>query len=147
LPVGMPALNPVHDRALNSPANQLLSPPHVLLFMSKSATSTGTRDTLQTSLLCPHYVRRRVTGGPSLTQRATDLAVLLNSDPQEPRTPSNPRPPSLSHIMLSDDASHTMAAPTAEVDKLIGAPPLCQRSHLPTLDIPREDGRSQDNQT
>ncbi|KAL4067567.1 mRNA capping enzyme-domain-containing protein [Scleroderma citrinum] len=52
---------------------------------------------------------------PSITRRATDLAVLLNSDSQGPRTPGSARPSSLSHL-LSDDAMP--ATPNIGINKL-----------------------------
>ncbi|KAG6335884.1 hypothetical protein ID866_3221 [Astraeus odoratus] len=140
----MPAFDPVRDAALNSPVTQSLPLPSTTIHAQDIDPDRHERHPVDIPSPSSSRPSSRATGSPSLTRRATDLAVLLNSDP---RTPSNARPSSLSHILLSDDALRATASPTAEVDTLGGTPSLRRRSHLPTLDIPREDGRSQDNQT
>lgn len=117
----MPAFDPVRDAVLNSPVTQPQAlqlegggyPDRSLELPSPTTTSS----------------RPSSSHSPSLTRRATDLAVLLNSEPHEPRTPSSTRPSSLSHLLLSDDF---------ESEKLNSAPSF-QRRLPPAIDIPRED--------
>ena len=135
----MPAFDPVRDAALTSPVTQshTLSPGHI------QDTDIDRHERHPFDVPSPSSSRpsSRATSSPSLTRRATDLAVLLNSGSQGPRTPSSARPSSLSHLLLSDDAMHAVS--TTEVNKLSGSTSLYRRSHLPTLDIPRD---SRDNQ-
>lgn len=145
----MPAFDPVRDAALNSPVSQPKPlPPHA------HDTDLDRHERLSFDVPSPSSSRpssSRATNSPTVARRATDLAVLLNSEPQEPRTPSSARPSSLSHLLLGTDTQSpvsSLPASNGEVDRLAGAPSLRRRNNLPVLDIsqtdtPPEDGQSQ----
>lgn len=137
----MPAFDPVRDAVLNSPVTQSLALPYNTHIQD---TDLDRQERHSTDIPSPSSSRpsSRATGSPSLTRRATDLAVLLNFDTQAPRTPSSAKPSSLSHLLLFDDDSSTTVSSTStmEVDTLSGVQSLRRRgTNLPTLDIPRED--------
>ncbi|KAF9227991.1 hypothetical protein BS17DRAFT_747026 [Gyrodon lividus] len=146
----MPAFDPVRDAALNSPVTQSQALPSHAHDTDTDRHERHTLDVPSPPLSRPSS--SRATSSPSVARRATDLAALLNSDPQELRTPSSARPSSLSHLLL---ASETAQSPTssfpmashAEVDRLNGVPSLQRRSTLPALDIPREESQLQDGQS
>ena len=124
----MPAFDPVRDAALTSP----VTPSHPL---PSHDSDRHERHPFEVPSPSSSRPSSRATGSPSITRRATDLSVLLNSDSQGPRTPSSARPSSLSHLLLSDDAVKA----ASEVDRLGSS--LYRRSHLPSLDIPRDNAQ------
>src|SRR5882757_7973170 len=119
----MPAFDPVRDAVLNSPITQSQTLPNYSQqdgYMDRSLELPSPSTSRPSS--------SHATSSPSLTRRATDLAVLLNSEPHEERTPSSVRRSSLSHLLSGD----------TETEKLNTAPSL-QRRLPPAIDIPRED--------
>jgi mRNA (guanine-N7-)-methyltransferase len=147
----MPAFDPVRDAALNSPMSQSKSlPAHA------HDTDLDRHERLSFDAPSPSSSRpssSRATNSPTVARRATDLAVLLNSEPQEPRTPSSARPSSLSHLLLGTDTQSPVSllppttASNGEVDRLASAPSLRRRGNLPVLDISRTDAPSEDGQS
>lgn len=141
----MPAFDPVRDAALNSPVSQ---PKPLAHDADLERHERHSFDVPSPSSSRPSS--SRATNSPTVTRRATDLAVLLNSEPQEPRTPSSARPSSLSHLLLGTDTqSHVSLLPSTtvsngEVDRLAGAQSLRRRSNLPVLDTSRTDGPPED---
>lgn len=139
----MPAFDPVRDAALNSPVSQ--SKP-----LPAHAHDTDLDRHERHSFDVPSPPSSRATNSPTVARRATDLAVLLNSEPQEPRTPGSARPSSLSHLLLGTDTqspvslSPSTTVSNGEVNRLIGAPSLQRRNNLPVLDILRTDGPPED---
>lgn len=139
----MPAFDPVRDAALNSPVSQSKSLPAHGHEADLDRHERHSFDVPSPSSSRPSSAR--ATNSPTVARRATDLAVLLNSEPQEPRTPGSARPSSLSHLLLGTDTQSPVLSlpPTTpsngEVDRLAGAPSLRRRSNLPVLDIPRTD--------
>lgn len=137
----MPAFDPVRDAVLNSPVIQSFALPYNTHVQD---TDVDRQEGHSIDIPSPSSSRpsSRATGSPSLTRRATDLAVLLNSDTQAPRTPSSAKPSSLSHLLLFDDDSSTTVSSTStvEADTLSSVQSLRRRNtSLPTLDILRED--------
>ena len=148
----MPAFDPVRDAALNSPVSQPKPLPTHAHDVDLDRHERHSFDAPSPSSSRPSS--SRATNSPTVARRATDLAVLLNSEPQEPRTPSSARPSSLSHLLLGTDTQSPVpllpptTALNGEVDRLAGTPSLRRRSNLPVLDIswtdtPSEDGQSQ----
>lgn len=138
----MPAFDPVRDAALNSPVSQSKSLPVHAHDVDPDRHDRHSFDVPSPSSSRPSSAR--ATNSPTVTRRATDLAVLLNSEPQEPRTPGSARPSSLSHLLLGTDTQSPVSslptmASNGEVDRLVGATSLQRRNNLPVLDIPRTD--------
>lgn len=147
----MPAFDPVRDAALNSPVSQSKPLPAHVHDADLDRHERHSFDIPSSTSSRPSS--SRATNSPTVARRATDLAVLLNSEPQEPRTPGSTRPSSLSHLLLSTDTQSpvlslpTTTASNGEVDRLAGAPSLRRRSNLPVLDIPRTDTPPEDGQS
>ncbi|KAH7889760.1 hypothetical protein F5I97DRAFT_1787089, partial [Phlebopus sp. FC_14] len=117
----MPAFDPVRDAVLNSPVGQSLALPTG--HPQDIDTDKHERHPYDVSSPSSRPSSSRATGSPSITRRATDLAVLLNTDPQEARTPSSARPSGLSHLLLANDA-----AQPGQTEKLSGAASLQRRT-------------------
>ncbi|KAI9566486.1 mRNA capping enzyme-domain-containing protein [Boletus coccyginus] len=147
----MPAFDPVRDAALNSPVSQPKPLPAHAHDADLDRHERHPFDVPSPSSSRPSS--SRATNSPTVARRATDLAVLLNSEPQEPRTPSSARPSSLSHLLLGTDTQSpvsllpTTTASNGEVDRLVGAPSLRRRSNLPVLDVSRTDTMPEDGQS
>lgn len=146
----MPAFDPVRDAALNSPVSQPKPLPLHAYDADLDRHERHSFDVPSPSSSRPSS--SRATNSPTVARRATDLAVLLNSEPQEPRTPGSARPSSLSHLLLGTDTQSpvSLLSPTTasnELDRLASAPSLRRRSNLPILDIPRTDTLPEDGQS
>ncbi|KAF8448023.1 mRNA capping enzyme-domain-containing protein [Boletus edulis BED1] len=147
----MPAFDPVRDAALNSPVSQPKPLPSHAHDADLDRHERHSFDVPSPSSSRPSS--SRATNSPTVARRATDLAVLLNSEPQEPRTPSSARPSSLSHLLLGTDTQSpvSLLPPTTalngDVDRLVGAPSLRRRSNLPVLDMSRTDAPPEDGQS
>ncbi|KAG9318424.1 mRNA capping enzyme-domain-containing protein [Chiua virens] len=147
----MPAFDPVRDAALNSPVSQSKPLPAHAHDADVDRHERHSFDIPSPSSSRPSS--SRATNSPTVARRATDLAVLLNSEPQEPRTPGSARPSSLSHLLLGTDTQSPVSLlphpPTSngETDRLAGAPSLRRRSNLPVLDIPRAETSPEDVQS
>lgn len=89
----MAPFDPVRDAVLNSPiaASASSQPPFHSHYSNRSDSPTSAPTSSPFDPLA----------SPSLGRRATDLAVLLNAEPEEPRSPV--RSSSLSHILLHTD--------------------------------------------
>ncbi|KAF8638517.1 hypothetical protein AX16_010499 [Volvariella volvacea WC 439] len=121
----MPAFDPVRDAVLNSPTAQAPNLP--------SALHGRLQPTLPSSSPhLPHNHTASPSASPTVSRRATDLAVLLNSEYTEPavRTPPPARSSTLSRILHSD---------TTE-DKLTTSEPL-RRSSNSTWDPVRDSAQ------
>ncbi|KAI0831777.1 mRNA capping enzyme-domain-containing protein [Trametes gibbosa] len=145
----MPAFDPVRDAVLNSPITSSLALPsaarsmHIDIGLAKSPNpphhasqplSSSTPGSGMSILTTP----TSATTSPSetspgavlvspLTRRATDLSMLLNSEPPPPPTPlftpTTPRgPATLSHLLLPDSDD------SQEVEQLSHSTPLRRRS-------------------
>ncbi|KAL7283075.1 hypothetical protein ACG7TL_002499 [Trametes sanguinea] len=158
----MPAFDPVRDAVLNSPISSSLALPanarsmHIDIGSAKSPNPTqhhhhhhhsSTPGSAMSVLTSP----TSATTSPSepspgaalvspLTRRATDLSVLLNSDPPALDTPlftpTTPRgPATLSHLLLPNpDDTH-------EVEQLSHSTPLRRRSSASTSESASSSGR------
>ncbi|KAI0373343.1 hypothetical protein BV20DRAFT_1050237 [Pilatotrama ljubarskyi] len=146
----MPAFDPVRDAVLNSPISSSLALPaparnmHIDIRPAKSPApphnhtqpvSSATPGSAMSVLTSPSSTTTspsEPSPGPALvsplTRRATDLSVLLNSDPPAALdtplfTPTTPRGPgTLSHILISDPDDGR------EVEQLSHSTPMRRRS-------------------
>lgn len=144
----MPAFDPVRDAALNSPVSRSNSLPAHAHDADLDRHERHSFEIPSPSSSRPSSAR--ATNSPTVGRRATDLAVLLNSEPQEPRTPGSARPSSLSHLLLGTDTQPSLVPMTVsngDVDKLADATSLRRRGTLPVLDIPRTDTSPVDGQS
>ncbi|KZT09419.1 uncharacterized protein LAESUDRAFT_722386 [Laetiporus sulphureus 93-53] len=131
----MPAFDPVRDAVLNSPSipPSLHSTPRMhidLPLSSYPSSSSATSNTPSSS--GAGYAPSSSSASTPLTRRATDLSVLLNSDPPSQDTPLftpvTPRPPiKLSHLLLPTDSPASMSV-SDEQDELSNLAPLRRRS-------------------
>ncbi|CCM06030.1 uncharacterized protein FIBRA_08275 [Fibroporia radiculosa] len=127
----MPAFDPVRDAVLNSPLipSEPSLPPRMHLELPRSTFgSSSSADASATPSSAHSFARpdsspaSGTIATPGITRRATDLSVLLNSDPQDTPlfTPTTPRAPAtLSHLLLPTEASE---------DQLSNISPLRRRS-------------------
>ncbi|TBU45882.1 mRNA capping enzyme-domain-containing protein [Dichomitus squalens] len=128
----MPAFDPVRDAVLNSPITSSLALPSSARMHVDTAASTKSSHP-SSSYHHPQSSVGRADSSPGaslvspLTRRATDLSMLLNSDPPAMDTPlftpTTPRAPAtLSHLLLPDSEDHT------DNDQLSHMTPLRRRS-------------------
>ncbi|KAH9857707.1 mRNA capping enzyme-domain-containing protein [Lenzites betulinus] len=150
----MPAFDPVRDAVLNSPitsshplpsaarsmhidigsAKSPVAPHYPSQPLSASSSTPGYRMSILTSPTSATTSPSEPSPGAALvsplTRRATDLSMLLNSDPPPPTplfTPTTPRAPAtLSHLLLPDSDD------SQEVEQLSHSTPLRRRSSAAT---------------
>ncbi|KAI0792933.1 mRNA capping enzyme-domain-containing protein [Abortiporus biennis] len=130
----MPAFDPVRDAVLNSPHTQVRNLPSRIHIDTPNITNPSPTSTSDSARSAPSPIPRR----------ATDLSMLLNSDPPPTPlfTPTTPRPPTnLSHLLHPDD-SPLQQHQNLE-DQLAHAAPLRRKSDsFSSPDYPRPTSAS-----